>query len=136
MEINKRLLDDLSLQAKKTSRLRMNFDLRDSQDEETQRMLNALQPGTILPIHRHTDTSETVFVIRGKVKWIMYDDDGKVIDKIIVSPLNETYGLSIPPGRWHSLECLECDSVILSIKNGIWHPLTNMDILMNNNQKI
>lgn len=136
MEINKRLLDDLSLQAKKSSRLRMNFDLRDSQDEETQRMLNALQPGTILPIHRHTDTSETVFVIRGKVKWIMYDDDGKVIDKIIVSPLNETYGLSIPPGIWHSLECLECDSVILSIKNGIWHPLTNMDILMYNNQKI
>ena len=123
------LLDDLTAQAKASPRLRMNYDLRNTPDDQSQRMLNALEPGTVMPIHRHRDTSETVVVLRGKVKWLYYNDKGEIIDSILVAPNSNLVGLSIPKGQWHSLECLESGSVILETKDGAWEAMKEEDVL-------
>lgn len=85
MLLDTELLDKLSAQAKASPRQRMNYDLRNSSDDQSQRMLNALEPGTVMPIHRHRGSSETVVVLRGKVKWLYYDENGKVIDTFVVA---------------------------------------------------
>ena len=123
------LLDDLTAQAKASPRLRMNYDLRNTPDDQSQRMLNALEPGTVMPIHRHRDTSETVVVLRGKVKWLYYNDKGEIIDSILVAPNSNLVGLSVPKGQWHSLECLESGSVILETKDGAWEAMKEEDVL-------
>lgn len=129
MQINNAILDTLSAQAKSSPRLRMNLDLRNSTDDHSQRMLNALEPGTVMPIHRHQNTSETVVVLRGKVKWLYYDDKGELTDSILVEAGGDICGLNVPMGQWHSLECLEPGSVILECKDGAWKALGEEDIL-------
>ena len=129
MQINKELLDTLTAQAKASTRLRMNYDLRNTPDDPSQRMLNALEPGTVMPIHRHQNTSETVVVLRGKVKWLYYNDKGELTDTILVEAGGDICGLSVPKGQWHSLECLESGSVILETKDGPWEALKEEDIL-------
>jgi cupin fold WbuC family metalloprotein len=129
MQIDQALLDSLSAQAKASPRLRMNFDLRNNPDDHSQRMLNALEPGTVMPIHRHCDTSETVVVLRGKVKWLYYNDKGELTDTILVEASGDICGLNVPMGQWHSLECLEPGSVILECKDGTWKALGEEDIL-------
>ena len=84
MIIDKHLLDTLTAQAKSSPRLRMNYDLRNNPEDQSQRMLNALEPGTMMPIHRHRNSSETVVVLRGKVKWLFYDDNDNLTDSFIV----------------------------------------------------
>ena len=130
MLLNKELLDALTEQAKASPRLRMNFDLRNTLDDQSQRMLNALEPDTKLPIHRHRNSSETVTVLRGKVKWIYYNDQGEVTDTFIVAPGSDLMGLGVPMGQWHSLECLESGTVILECKDGAWEALNDEDILI------
>ena len=129
MQINNAILDTLSAQAKSSPRLRMNLDLRNSTDDHSQRMLNALEPGTVMPIHRHQNTSETVVVLRGKVKWLYYNDKGELTDTILVEVGGDICGLNVPMGQWHSLECLEPGSVILECKDGAWKALGEEDIL-------
>lgn len=129
MQINNAILDTLSAQAKSSPRLRMNLDLRNSTDDHSQRMLNALEPGTVMPIHRHRHTSETVVVLRGKVKWLYYNDKGELTDTILVEAGGNICGLNVPMGQWHSLECLEPGSVILECKDGAWKALGEEDIL-------
>ena len=129
MLINTNLLDDLTEQAKASPRLRMNFDLRNSPTDQSQRMLNALEPGTVMPIHRHLNTSETVVVLRGKVKWLYYNDKGELTDTILVEAGGDICGLSVPMGQWHSLECLESGSVILETKDGAWEALKEDNII-------
>lgn len=130
MKIDTTLLDELSAQAKASSRLRMNLDLRNSSDDQSQRMLNALEPGTVMPIHRHRNSSETVVVLRGKVKWLYYNDKGELINSFIVAPYSDLIGLSVPQGQWHSLECLEQGTVILECKDGAWEALKEEDMMI------
>ena len=129
MQINKELLDTLTAQAKASPKLRMNFDLRNSPTDQSQRMLNALEPGTVMPIHRHQHTSETVVMLRGKVKWLYYNDKGELTDTILVEAGSDVCGLSVPKDQWHSLECLETGSVILECKDGVWEALKEEDLL-------
>lgn len=129
MFINQQLLNFLTAQAKASPRLRMNFDLRNTPEDKSQRMLNALEPGTVMPIHRHQNTSETVVVLRGKVKWLYYNDEGVLTDTILVEAGSDICGLSVPMGQWHSLECLESGSVILSTKDGAWEAMKDEDVL-------
>ena len=124
------LLDDLTDQAKVSPRLRMNLDLRNSPSDHSQRMLNALEPGTVMPIHRHPDSSETVVVLRGKVKWLYYNDKGEITHTFIVMPESNLVGLSVPMGQWHSLECLETGTVILETKDGPWKPLEEESMML------
>lgn len=129
MIIDTNLLDALTERAKASPRLRMNLDLRNTPDDPSQRMLNALEPGTVMPIHRHQNTSETVVMLRGKVKWLYYNDKGELTDTILVEAGGNICGLSVPKGQWHSLECLETGSVILECKDGPWEALKEEDIL-------
>lgn len=129
MLIDSKLLDALIAQAKASPRLRMNLDLRNTPEDHSQRMLNALEPGTVMPIHRHQNTSETVVVLRGKVKWLYYNDKGELTDTILVEAGGDICGLSVPMGQWHSLECLESGSVILECKDGAWEALGKEDIM-------
>lgn len=129
MQIDTALLDALTAQAKTSPRLRMNFDLRNTPEDQSQRMLNALEPGTVMPIHRHQNTSETVVVLRGKVKWLYYNDKGVLTDTILVEAGGNICGLSVPMGQWHSLECLETGSVILECKDGAWEALKEENVM-------
>ena len=129
MQFNKHLLDELTAQAKASPRLRMNLDLRNTPADQSQRMLNALEPGTVMPIHRHRNTSETVVVLRGKVKWLYYNDEGELTDTILVEAGGDICGLSVPMGQWHSIECLESGSVILETKDGAWEAMKEEDVL-------
>ena len=129
MVLDTNLLDALTAQAKASPRLRMNFDLRNSPNDQSQRMLNALEPGTVMPIHRHRHSSETVVVLRGKVKWVYYNDKKEVTDTFIVAPGSDLVGLSVPMGQWHSLECLETGTVIFESKNGAFEPMRPEDVL-------
>ena len=129
MLLNTELLDTLSAQAKASPRLRMNYDLRNSSDDQSQRMLNALELGIVMPIHRHRSSSETVVVLRGKVKWLYYDENGKVTETFIVAPGSDLCCLSVPKGQWHSLQCLENGTVILETKDGPYAPLTAEDVM-------
>ena len=129
MIIDTNLLDALTEQAKASPKLRMNLDLRNTPNDQSQRMLNALEPGTVMPIHRHQNTSETVVMLRGKVKWLYYNDKGELTDTILVEAGGDICGLSVPKGQWHSLECLETGSVILECKDGPWEALKEEDIL-------
>ena len=129
MLISTAALDELTAQAKASPRLRMNFDLRNSPNDQSQRMLNALEPGTVMPIHRHRHSSETVVVLRGKVKWVYYNDKKEVTDTFIVAPGSDLVGLSVPMGQWHSLECLETGTVIFESKDGAFEPMRPEDVL-------
>ena len=129
MRIDVTLLDELTAQAKASPRLRMNFDLRNSPNDQSQRMLNALEPGTVMPIHRHRHSSETVVVLRGKVKWVYYNDKKEVTDTFIVAPSSDLVGLSVSMGQWHSLECLESGTVIFESKDGAYEPMREEDVM-------
>ena len=129
MLINKELLDDLSARAKESPRLRMNCDLRNTPEDLSQRQLNALEPGTIIPIHRHNSTSETIVVLRGKLLWKHYNDNGEITDSFLLQAGSNTCGITSPKGQWHSLDCLESGTVILEVKDGAWAPLADDEIM-------
>ena len=127
MIIDKKILDELTAKAKASDRLRANLDLRNSADDQSQRMLNALEPGTIMPIHRHKDTSETCVCIRGHFEEYFYDEEGRLTDTIDMVPGGVV--LNIEKGQWHSLRCLESGTVLFEAKDGAYAPLEPGDIL-------
>jgi len=127
--IDKKLLDEISQQAAENERLRMNFNIHKSLDDKVQRLLNALEVGTKIPIHRHLNTDEMYIVLRGKLRVIFYDDKGDIVESQIIAPKEEVYGVNIPAGTWHSLEVLESGTVIFEVKEGPYKSLENSDIL-------
>lgn len=129
MIIDKKLLDDLSAQAKASPRLRQAYDLRNTSEDNSQRMLNALEPGTVMPIHRHLASSETVTVLRGKIRWHFYDDAGNKTESVLLDANGDVRCINVEKGRWHSLECLETDSVLLECKDGAYKPLESDEIM-------
>lgn len=129
MNIDKKLLDNLSFKAKASPRLRMNMDLRDSAEDQSQRMLNALEPGTVLPIHRHRKTSETVAILRGRAVQYLYDDEGNETDAVLLEAGGEVPAMQVEMGQWHRLEALESGTVIVEFKNGAYEPIGPEDIL-------
>lgn len=128
--IDKTLLDSLTDQAKASPRLRMNYDLRNSSSDTSQRMLNAIEPDSVVPIHRHQKTSETVVVLRGRVVEEFYDDAGVCYESVEVSPCGSVYALNIPAGVWHTLRALDSGTVILEMKDGAYEPISAEDILI------
>ena len=129
MILNKKLMDDLSAQAKENPRLRQAFDLRTTPNDSSQRILNAVEPDTILPIHRHRGSTETIIVLRGKVVQHCYDDNGNKTASYELAPNSAQVGMSVPVGQWHALESLEEGSVIFECKDGAYQPLSAEDIL-------
>jgi cupin fold WbuC family metalloprotein len=126
MIIDKNLLDNLSEQAKASPRLRCNLDLRNSAEDKSQRMLNALEPGTLMPIHRHKGSSETCVCVRGHFEEYFYDENGNLTDTINMVP--DGIVLNIEKGQWHSLKCLETGTILLESKDGAYRPLDEDEI--------
>lgn len=130
MIINQNLLDSLSASAKASPRLRMNLDLRNRSEDQSQRMLNAIEPGSPLPIHRHTKSSETVVCLRGRLVEEFYDELEMVCtESIELSPNGPVVALNIPIGQWHTVRALESGTVILECKDGAYEPLGPEDTL-------
>lgn len=130
MIITQQILDELTAQAKASPRLRMNLDLRNGPEDLSQRMLNALEPGTVLPIHRHHESSESVVILRGKIRWIFYDDNGNETERVVLDADGDLRMLNVEKDRWHSLECLESGSVLYESKDGPYHPLEEDEIMV------
>lgn len=129
MIIDNKVLDELTAQAKADPRLRQGFDMRTTPSDNSQRLLNAMEPGTIMPIHRHKNTSETMIVVRGKLIERLYDDTGKMTDEFMMDSCGEYTMIQIPAGKWHSLEVLESGTVIFEAKDGVYMPLIEDDIM-------
>lgn len=128
MVIDNEILDGLTAKAKENPRLRCNLDMRNSADEQSQRMLNALEPGTVMPIHRHLASSETVIIIRGRIRWLFYDEQGRITESTELWSDGDVSMLNVEKGRWHSLECIESGSVLYESKDGPYHPLEEDEI--------
>lgn len=130
MKITQAILDQLTEQAKANPRLRMNMDLRNSAEDQSQRMLNAIEPGSEVPIHRHQKTSETVVCLRGRLVEEFYDDlERTCTERIELSPGGPVVALNIPAGQWHTVQALESGTVILEMKNGKYEPIQDCDVL-------
>lgn len=126
MVIDKQILDELSLKAKGNPRLRCNLDMRNSAEDKSQRMLNALEPGTEMPIHRHLGSSETCVCIRGHFEEYFYDENGNLTETIDMVPGGTV--LNIEKGQWHSLKCLEPNTILFEAKDGAYRPLEEDEI--------
>ena len=130
MVVNREFLDEVTKQAQDSPRLRMNYNFHQSLDEKCQRMLNAVEPGTDVPVHRHHPTKDESFVIlRGKVRSTTYNNDGSIIESVVLCQENGVYGVNIPKGVWHKLESLESGSVIFECKEGPFVPHEEEGIL-------
>ena len=127
--IDKDLLDSVSEKAVVSTRLRMNYNFHTSMEAKAQKLLNALEPGTTLPIHRHLHTSESYILLRGRLRVLFYNEAKELTESIELNPLAEKYGVDIPAGQWHTLEVLESGTVIFEVKDGPYTPLTAEDIL-------
>ena len=129
MIIDQHALNDLTAQAKASLRLRMNYDLRNSVADGSQRMLNAIEPGSPLPIHWHRHSSETVVCLRGHLQELFYDEDVRLTDTIDLMPNGPVVAVNIPIGQWHTVRVLERDTVIMEVKDGKYEPLGEEDIM-------
>ena len=129
MIIEKNLLDSLTEQAKVSPRLRQNLDLRNTPDDFSQRMLNAIEPGSQIPVHRHRDTSEAVVILRGRLVEDFYDESGHTcVESIELTPGGPVFGLTVPRGQWHTAHAMESGTVIMEAKDGHYEPLDPEDV--------
>lgn len=129
-KITQGLMDSLTEQAKASPSLRINLDLRDSENDTSQRMLNAIEPGSVFPIHRHQKTSETMVCLRGKLRVEYYDElERMCTDSFVIEPGGGNVAVTIPIGMWHTVHALESGTCILEMKNGEYEPLSDVDFL-------
>ena len=127
MLIDDKLLNKVSAEAKASPRQRMNYNLHESLDDKVQRLFNAMEPGTIIPIQRHRDTAETMIVVRGQLMLTIYDDDMNIIEECVLNPLECKFGYHIPKGVWHGVEVLAPNTVMFEVKEGPYAPLSLED---------
>lgn len=116
--IDEKLINEVKAKAKVSPRLRMNYNFHQSLDDKCHRFLNALEMGTVIPVHHHVTKDETFILLMGKVRVNIYNDDGDVVESVVLSLEEGRYGVDIPKNTWHGLECLESGSVIFEVKEG------------------
>lgn len=127
MIITEEILDELTAKAKESPRLRMNYDMRNNAEDKSQRMLNAIEPGTIMPIHRHMGSSETCLCVRGHFIEYFYDEKGNVTDTFDMVPGGLI--INVPIGQWHNLKSVESGTVLFECKDGPYEPQSPADVL-------
>ena len=116
--IDEELLNEVCSEAKASPRLRMNYNFHQSLEDKCHRMLNAVEPGTVVPIHRHPTKDESFVILRGKVRVTTHNDDGSIIEDVVLSQESGNYGVDISKGVWHMVEALELGSVVFECKEG------------------
>lgn len=116
--IDEKLINEVKAKAKTSPRLRMNYNFHQSLDDKCHRFLNALEMGTVIPVHHHVTKDETFILLMGRVRVNIYNDDGEVVESVVLSLEEGRYGVDIPKNTWHGLECLESGSVIFEVKEG------------------
>lgn len=129
MKLDKALFDSVSSEAKASPRLRMARDMRTTTADKSQRMLNAIEPGTELPIHRHRNSSESCIILRGSAEEVFYDDEGNITERVTMQSNSDCVGVNIEKGRWHRIVSLEPGTVIFEAKDGVYEPVSPEDIL-------
>lgn len=129
MLLTRDIINQVSADAKKSPRLRMNYNLHESFGDQVQRMFNALEPGTELPIARHPNSSETLIMLRGKIRVLIYDDNKNVIEDVVIAPNSDNIGYHIPKGTWHTVESLESGTVCFETREGPYTPVEEKNIL-------
>ena len=129
MIITSKFLNIISAQAKESPRLRKNFNLHETLDSKVQRLFNAMEPGTVIPVQRHRKTAETLMLVRGQMKVVLYNDNKNIIEEAILSHESGNYGVHIPVGVWHCVEILEPGTVMFEVKEGPYEPLKPEDMM-------
>ena len=129
MILSNAILDKVTDEAKASPRLRMNYNLHEGFDDSVQRMFNALEPGTIIPIARHPYSSETLIMLRGRLRVLIYDDDKNIIEDVVIAANSDNIGYHIPKGTWHKVESLEHETVCFETREGPYTPVAECDIL-------
>lgn len=129
MKFDKELLDALTEEAKKSPRLLMNRDMRTSSEDSSQRMLNALEPGTELPIHHHRKTTETVVILRGSTTQYFYDNECNITETVTITAGTPDCGMQVEQGRRHKLISHQSGTIIFEAKDGAYEPIGEEDIL-------
>lgn len=129
MLIDKAFLYQLCRRAESSERLRVMHDMRTTPADGSQRGINAMQPGTVVPVHRHKNSCETCIVLQGSIRSVQYNDGGEIIEEHILDATEGPSCISVPAGAWHTVEVLEPDTVIFEAKDGAYAPLTPDDIL-------
>lgn len=130
--IGTKIISDLHTQAEESPRLRMNYNIHESLEEDVHKLLNSLQPGTVMPIHRHLHPAkkETFVLLQGALEVRRYNDDKTIAEKYVMSQESGNIICEIMPEEWHSFEVLEPDTLILEIKKGPYLPFQEIDLLM------
>ena len=123
------ILDKTTELAKASPRLRMNYNIHDSFEDSVQRMFNALEPGTIVPVARHPYSNETLIMLRGKLRVLIYDDKKNIIEDVVIAPNTENIGYHIPKGTWHNVESLEYGTLCFETREGPYLPVAEEDLL-------
>ena len=129
MLLTEKMLNDLSAKAKESPRLRINFNLHEDTRDSVQRLFNAMEPGTKVPIHRHQNAAETIIVLRGKLTVSYFDSSKKETESFLLEAGSENFGVHVPKGVWHGVDVIATQTVILEVKEGPYEPLTETDIL-------
>ena len=129
MVIDKAFLDRLTEEAKASPRKRMHYDLRDDENDLSMRMLNAMEPETVIPIHRHNATTEEIVVLRGEVEEILYDDQGNELEHYFLKAGGDAMACRVPIGQYHTCRSLKSGTVIIEFKRGMYDPATTEDFL-------
>lgn len=127
--LTKDILNQLTLNAMESSRLRMNYNLHETTFDRAQRLFNALEPGSKVPIHRHRDTVETIVMLRGSLVIKFFDDRCEELERHVLRANSDIFGVNVPIGIWHDVDVLESGTILLEIKEGPYSPLTIIDIL-------
>lgn len=129
MVLRQEILFQISQMASSSCRLRMNYNLHESFSDQVQRMFNALEPGTEIPIARHPNSSETLIMLIGKLRVLIYNDNKDIIEDVIIAPNTENFGYHIPKGTWHKVESLEPGTICFETREGPYEPVAEEDIL-------
>lgn len=129
MKITKELLDELVEKAKESPRLRISYDLRESANDNSQRALNVLEPGTEVPIHRHPKSTETSALLRGSMQINIYNNRGDLVESYIVSATSDTPFYIIPAMTWHNCDVLESGTISFEAKEGAYEPTAPEDLM-------
>lgn len=126
----KSIIDETIQKASESPRLRMNYNLHESFEDSVQRMFNALEPGTIVPVARHPYSSETLIMLRGKLRVLIYDDNKNILEDVIIAPNSDNIGYHIPKGTWYKVESLEHGTICFETREGPYAPVAEEDILV------